>query len=52
VEVQQRQLEEGNFTQLHEVGDRLIKTISEDASDASDIWRSVVRHFMSLHHVD
>ena len=40
----QHALEEGNFEVLSSVGERLIKVISQDASDASDVWKTVVRN--------
>ena len=41
IEAQQRLLEEGNYAILDGVGERLIKTICQDACDATDVWKAV-----------
>jgi len=38
---QQKALEEGNYSLLKNTGDKLIRTIVQDACDASDVWKSV-----------
>lgn len=49
VEARQRVLEEGNYQIFEHIGDRLIRTICEDASSGTDIAKAVVFTALFLH---